>query len=147
MHAVRLTQLATPLIDEQIPEPAAGDGEFLIDIRAAGICHSDAHYRAGGGSVTLPLTLGHEIAGVVSGTDQRVALHYLHDDGRMLGKEVDGGYAERIVVPAANAVPIPNGVSFEAAAVMMCSTATAYHALRLAALRTGESVAIIGFGG
>jgi 2-desacetyl-2-hydroxyethyl bacteriochlorophyllide A dehydrogenase len=147
MHAVRLTQLKSPLIDDDVPEPIAGSGELLVDIRAAGICHSDAHYRAGGGSVNLPLTLGHEIAGVIVSTGQRVALHYLHDDGRMLGKEVDGGYAERIVVPAANAVPIPDGVSFEAAAVMMCSTATAYHALRLAGLRAGESVAIIGFGG
>jgi len=147
MHAVRLTQLKSPLVDDDIAEPIAAPGEFLVDIRAAGICHSDAHYRAGGGSVNLPLTLGHEIAGVVAGTDRRVALHYLHDDGRMLGKEVDGGYAERIVVPAANAVPIPDGVSFEAAAVMMCSTATAYHALRLAGLQAGESVAIIGLGG
>lgn len=147
MHAVRLIDLAKPLIDDDIPEPSAGPGEVIVDIHAAGICHSDAHYRAGGGSVTLPLTLGHEIAGVVSGTGQRVALHYLHDDGRMLGKEVDGGYAQRIAVPAANAIPIPDGVSFEAAAVMMCSTATAYHALRLAAVRPGESVAILGFGG
>ena len=147
MHAVRLTQLATPLIDADIPEPTAGPGEVLVDIHAAGICHSDAHYRAGKGSITLPLTLGHEIAGVISGTSQRVALHYLHDDGRMLGKEVDGGYAERIIVPAANAVPIPDGIPFEAAAVMMCSTATAWHALRLAHLRPGESVAILGFGG
>src|SRR3954470_8131010 len=147
MHAVRLTQLRSPLINDQIDEPIAGSGELLVDIRAAGICHSDAHYRAGGGSGNLPLTLGHEIAGVVAGTGQRVALHYLHDDGRMLGKEVDGGYAERIVVPAGNAVPIPDAVPFEVAAVMMCSTATAYHALRLASLRGGESVGIIGFGG
>jgi propanol-preferring alcohol dehydrogenase len=147
MHAVRLTHLSSPLIDDDVPEPSVGDDEVLVDIRAAGICHSDAHYRAGGGSVNLPLTLGHEIAGVVRGTGQRVALHYLHDDGRMLGKEVDGGYAESIVVPASNAVPIPDGVSFEAAAVMMCSTSTAYHALRLSALRPNESVAILGFGG
>ncbi|MEA2329231.1 MAG: hypothetical protein QOE68_4190 [Thermoanaerobaculia bacterium] len=147
MHAVRLTQLKSPLINDDIGEPEAEPGSVVVEIRAAGICHSDAHYRAGGGSVALPLTLGHEIAGVVAGTDRRVALHYLHDDGRMLGKEVDGGYAERIVVPAANLVPIPDGVPFDAAAVMMCSTATAYHALRLASLRAGESVAIIGFGG
>jgi propanol-preferring alcohol dehydrogenase len=147
MHAVRLTQLATLLIDADIPEPSAGPGDVIVDIHAAGICHSDAHYRAGGGSVTLPLTLGHEIAGVVSSTGQRVALHYLHEDGRMLGKEVDGGYAQRIAVPAANAIPIPDGVSFEAAAVMMCSTATAYHAFRLSALQPGESVGILGFGG
>jgi 2-desacetyl-2-hydroxyethyl bacteriochlorophyllide A dehydrogenase len=147
MHAVRLTQLRSPLINDEIDDPSAGPGEAVVEIRAAGICHSDAHYRAGGGTVALPLTLGHEIAGVVAGTDRRVALHYLHDDGRMLGKEVDGGYAERIVVPTANLVPIPDGVPFDAAAVMMCSTATAYHALRLASLRAGESVAIIGFGG
>jgi D-arabinose 1-dehydrogenase-like Zn-dependent alcohol dehydrogenase len=147
MHAVRLTALKSPLIDEGIDEPTAGAGEALIEIRAAGICHSDAHYRAGGGTVALPLTLGHEIAGIIAGTDRRVALHYLHEDGRMLGKEVDGGYAERIVVPTLNLVPIPDGVPFDAAAVMMCSTATAYHALRLAALKSGESVAIIGFGG
>jgi len=147
MHAVRLTTLQSPLINDEIDDPSAEPGEVVVEIRATGICHSDAHYRAGGGTVALPLTLGHEIAGAVAGTDQRVALHYLHDDGRMLGKEVDGGYAERIVVPAANLVPIPDGVAFEVAAVMMCSTATAYHALRLASLRTGDRVAIIGFGG
>jgi 2-desacetyl-2-hydroxyethyl bacteriochlorophyllide A dehydrogenase len=147
MHAVRLTRLNSPLVDEEIDNPSASPGETVVEIRAAGICHSDAHYRAGGGTITLPLTLGHEIAGVIAGTDRRVALHYLHDDGRMLGKEVDGGYAERIAVPNGNLVPIPDSVPFDAAAVMMCSTATAYHALRLASLRPGESVAIIGFGG
>jgi propanol-preferring alcohol dehydrogenase len=147
MRAVRLTELKSPLVDAEIDDPTAAPAEVVVEIRAAGICHSDAHYRAGGGAVTLPLTLGHEIAGVIAGTDRRVALHYLHDDGRMLGKEVDGGYAERIAVPAANLVPIPDGVAFDAAAVMMCSTATAYHALRLASLRAGESVVIIGFGG
>ncbi|MEA2325818.1 MAG: hypothetical protein QOE68_777, partial [Thermoanaerobaculia bacterium] len=147
MHAVRLTRLNSPLVDDEIDNPSAGPSETVVEIRAAGICHSDAHYRAGGGTIALPLTLGHEIAGVIAGTDRRVALHYLHDDGRMLGKEVDGGYAERIVVPNANLVSIPDGVPFDAAAVMMCSTATAYHALRLASLRPGDSVAIIGFGG
>jgi 2-desacetyl-2-hydroxyethyl bacteriochlorophyllide A dehydrogenase len=147
MHAVRLTALKSPLVDKDIDEPTAGAGKALVEIRAAGICHSDAHYRAGGGTVALPLTLGHEIAGVIAGTDRRVALHYLHDDGRMLGKEVDGGYAERIVVPAANLVPIPDGVPFDEAAVVMCSTATAYHALRLASLKSGQSVAVVGFGG
>ena len=147
MHAVRLTKIRSALINDEIDDPSAGPSEVVVEIRAAGMCHSDAHYRAGGGTVALPFTLGHEIAGMVAGTGQRVALHYLHDDGRMLGKEVDGGYAERIVVPAANLVAIPDGVAFDAAAVMMCSTATAYHALRLASLRAGESVAIIGFGG
>jgi propanol-preferring alcohol dehydrogenase len=65
----------------------------------------------------------------------------------MFGKEVDGGYAETIIVPRDNLVPIPDQVPFEQAAVMMCSTATAYHALHLASLRARESIAILGFGG
>lgn len=147
MRAVRLTSIGVPLQNATLDDPRPGPGEISVAIRAAGICHSDAHYRAGKGRINLPLTLGHEIAGVVEGTGQRVALHYLLPNGDMLGKEVDGGYAERIVVPANNAVPIPDEVSFEQAAIMMCSTATAHHALNLSAMAKGESVAILGFGG
>jgi propanol-preferring alcohol dehydrogenase len=65
----------------------------------------------------------------------------------MIGKERDGGWAEMIAVPAKNAVPVPAGVSLEEAAIMMCSSATALHALRLAEVRPGESVLVSGFGG
>ncbi|MGZ4809630.1 MAG: alcohol dehydrogenase catalytic domain-containing protein [Thermoanaerobaculia bacterium] len=157
-------------VDVSDPSPRAG--EVVIEIRAAGICHSDGHYRAGRGNVRLPLTLGHEIAGVVVSAGRgvksvragdRVAVHYLIscgdcdacrrrgeqfcETGRMIGKELDGGYAERIVIPAANAIPVPETIPFDQAAIMMCSTATVYHALRLASLQRGETVAILGFGG
>lgn len=172
MRAVRLHQQNQPLTDDEVPDPVPGAGELLIDVRAAGICHSDAHYRSGGGRVSLPLTLGHEIAGVVAGVGpgvegvaagDRVALHYLVScgacvecmrngeqfcsHGRMLGKDLDGGYAEWVVVPARNAVAIPNRVPFDQAAIMMCSTATAWHALKLSGLTPLESLAILGFGG
>src|SRR5215467_342348 len=147
MRAIRMLRGAAPLAEQTVDDPIAGDGEVVVDIRCAGICHSDAHYRSDAARVRLPVTLGHEIAGVIAGTNQRVALHYLMPNGDMLGKERDGGYAEKIVVPAANAIPIPDDVSFEQAAIMMCSTATALHALRLASLQRGESVGIIGFGG
>jgi len=172
MKAVRLTAFHTPLEDHERPDPTPCAGEVLVAIRAAGICHSDAHYRAGRSRVALPLILGHEVAGVVleRGGDvtdvvvgDRVAVHYLLscgacercrrygeqfcERGAMLGKDRDGGYADRIVVPARNVVRIPDDVAFEHAAVMMCSTATAHHALQLAGLREGESVAILGFGG
>ncbi len=144
----------------------------MVDIHRAGICHTDAHYRGGTGKTILPVTLGHEVAGVVSAvgdgvTDisegQRVALHYLVycgecercrnfgeqfcSTGAMLGKDRDGGYAQRIVIPAINAIPIPDEVKSDVAAIMMCSTATAYHALRLSNLQKGQSVAVLGFGG
>ena len=145
MRAVRLVRYGAPLEEHDVA-PALSRREVVVDIRAAGICHSDAHYRAGRGTTALPLTLGHEIAGI-TGDGRRVAVHYLLPNGDMIGKEVDGGYAESVAVPAANLIGIPDNVSFEHAAIMMCSTATAYHALRLASLQPGESVAILGFGG
>ena len=156
MKAMRLLAKGERLRLMDVPDPTPKRGEIVVDVRAAGMCHSDAHYRAGRGRINLPLTLGHEVAGVVSAAGEgvrdvregdRVALHYLAANGDMLGKEIDGGYAEKIVVSAANAVAVPDDVAFDQAAIMMCSTATVYHALRLASFQRGESVAILGFGG
>lgn len=147
MRAVRLIRQGAPLQDLELADPVAGDGEIVVEVHAAGICHSDAHYRAGGGRVNLPITLGHEVAGVIAGTGKRVALHYLLANGDMIGKERDGGYAERVVVPAQSAIAVPDEVTLEHAAIMMCSTATSWHALKLSAIRPGQSLAIIGFGG
>jgi D-arabinose 1-dehydrogenase-like Zn-dependent alcohol dehydrogenase len=172
MRAVRMLELRAPLADVKLPDPVPAPHEVKVEIEACGICHSDAHYRSGFGNVAVPRILGHEIAGVVSAIGDavrgvaigdRVAVHYLRtcgecpscrrageqfcERGEMIGKHCDGGYAESIVVPAANAIPIPDGVPFDVAAVMMCSTSTAYHALRLARMAPGLRVAILGFGG
>ena len=156
MKAMRLLAAGERLRMMEVPDPKPRAGEIVIDVRAAGMCHSDAHYRAGRGRINLPLTLGHEAAGVVSAVGSnvttvregdRVAAHYLVANGDMFGKEIDGGYAQRMLMPAENAVAIPKDIPFDQAAIMMCSTATVYHALRLAPLRPGESVAILGFGG
>ncbi|HUX13925.1 MAG TPA: zinc-binding dehydrogenase [Spirochaetia bacterium] len=173
MHAVQLTRVGSPLEDREIPIPDPGANEIVLDVKAAGICHSDAHYRAGTSPVAFtPITPGHEVAGIVSrvganvrnvARDDRVALHYLLTcgeceyctrgleqfclTGRMIGKHANGGFAEYIVVPAKNAIPMPDNVTYEAAAIMMCSSATAFHALRQAGLSAGESIAIFGTGG
>jgi D-arabinose 1-dehydrogenase-like Zn-dependent alcohol dehydrogenase len=147
LRAIRLLRYGAPLTAQDIADPIPRSGEVLIEIRAAGICHSDGHYRAEPGRVPLPRTLGHEIAGVIAGTEKRVAVHYLLPNGDMIGNEVDGGFAEKIVVPAENAIPIPDHITFEQAAIMMCSTATAYHALRLANFQPNEFLGILGFGG
>lgn len=171
MRAVRLLSPGEPLRDVDIVDPEPAPGEILVEIRAAGICHSDLHYRKEPGRARVPLTPGHEIAGVVvekaPGVEspvagERVALHYLVGCGcadcragrerfcpraEMIGKERDGGFAEMIAVPAENAIPVPDAVSLDEAAVMMCSSATALHALRLAEIRPGESVLVSGFGG
>jgi D-arabinose 1-dehydrogenase-like Zn-dependent alcohol dehydrogenase len=173
MRAVRLVQVGKPLEDSEIPVPEIGPPDVLIRIEAAGICHSDAHYRAGISKFdNLPVTPGHEVAGAVEkiGTEvtsvaagDRVCVHYLvhcgHCEfctrgqeqfcrsGQMIGRHRDGGYAEFIAVPVKNAFALPDEISFEVGAIMMCSSATALHALNKARLKPEESVAIFGFGG
>jgi propanol-preferring alcohol dehydrogenase len=158
---------------QELPVPEVGPTDVLVQVKAAGICHSDVHYRAGISPVhPLPLTLGHEVAGVVEqvGSDvpdlepgDRVVLHYLLTCGdclyctqgneqfctsaSMIGKYSDGGYAEYIRVPARNAFLLPDEISFAQGAVMMCSSATSLHALRKGRMEAGETVAVYGVGG
>lgn len=173
MKAIRLVQIGHPLQLQELPIPTVGSDDVLVRVKAAGICHSDAHYRSGTSPVaSLPITLGHEVSGVVERmgarvrhlhTGARVCVHYMatcgschycstgHEQfctrGAMVGKHRDGGYAEYIVVPARSIVPVPDGIDLEHAAVMMCSSATAFHALRKGRLRAGETVAVYGAGG
>ena len=173
MKSVRMVEIGKPLEFQEIPIPQIGEKDILVRVRAAGICHSDAHYRAGRSSMgQLPLTLGHEVAGVVEKVGaqvanvkvgERVCLHYniscgdcyhcttgneqFCDTVKMIGHHVDGGYAEYIAVPARNAIPLPDEIPFEQGATLMCASATALHALRKGKVRAGETVAIFGVGG
>jgi propanol-preferring alcohol dehydrogenase len=65
----------------------------------------------------------------------------------MIGKHRDGGYAEFVKVPGRNAFVLPDEISLESGAIMMCSSATALHALNKARLKPGELISIFGFGG
>ena len=173
MNAVRLVRPGQPLELHDVPIPVPGPHDVLVRVKAAGICHSDAHYRAGISSVgSLPLTLGHEVAGIVeqiggavetAKPGDRVCLHYLAtcgdcdwcragneqfcQDAQMIGKHRAGGYAEFILMPARSVFALPDEVPFPQGAILMCSSATSLHALRQARLQPGESVAVFGAGG
>jgi propanol-preferring alcohol dehydrogenase len=173
MKAVRLVEVGKPLRLESLPVPQIGPDDVLVRVHAAGICHSDAHYRAGVSTVSpLPMTLGHEIAGVAEEVGAnvkhivegaRVCVHYMatcgqcgacfsgHEQfcstGQMIGKHLDGGYAEFVRIPARSLFVLPEEIPFIQGAIMMCSSATSLHALRKARLQGGESVAVFGFGG
>lgn len=174
MKAVRLVAVGKPLELFDLPIPRIGERDVLVRVRAAGICHSDVHYRAGTSAVRpLPMTLGHEVAGIVekagaavSGgvrTGDRVVLHYnvtcgdcyfcstgneqFCPQGLMLGHFTDGGYAEYVAVPARNALVLPPEIPFEQGATLMCASATSFHALRKARLRAGDKAAVFGVGG
>jgi propanol-preferring alcohol dehydrogenase len=173
MKAIRLIKSGSPLEAQETAIPRVGARDVLIRIGAAGICHSDAHYRAGVSPVKcLPLTLGHEVAGTVEktgadvqgfATGDRVCVHYLVTCGlcvfcaagteqfcptaQMIGKHRDGGYAEFIIVPERSVFRLPDEIPFEQGAILMCSSATSLHAFNKARLRSGETVAIFGAGG
>lgn len=173
MRSVQMIQRGAPLEARELPIPGGGDTDILVRVRAAGICHSDAHYRAGASPMgTLPITLGHEIAGEAEWVGSkvtnvkagdRVAVHYNISCGecyycqrgdeqfctsvKMLGHHVDGGYAEYVSVPGRNAIPLPDEIPFEAGATLMCASATALHALRKGRVKAGETVAVYGVGG
>lgn len=173
MKAIRFVGVNQPLQMQEIPIPEIGRNGILIKVKAAGICHSDAHYRAGISPVKpVPLTLGHEVAGVVEKVGSqvtnvrvgdRVCLHYNIACGDchhcqtgndqfcekvlMLGHYVNGGFAEYIAVPARNAVHLPDEIPFEQGATLMCASATAFHSLRKSRVKPGETVAIFGAGG
>lgn len=173
MRAVRMIEAGKPLEMREVPIPELGPEDVLVRVMAAGICHSDAHYRAGVSPVRpLPLTLGHEVAGTVESTGSavknfksgdRVCLHYLVTcgkceychrgseqfcvNGSMIGKYRDGGYAEFICIPERSLFHLPVSIPFEQGAIMMCSSATSYHAIRKARLQPGETIAVFGVGG
>ncbi|HMG04878.1 MAG TPA: alcohol dehydrogenase catalytic domain-containing protein [Chthoniobacterales bacterium] len=173
MKAIRLTAIGSPLEEANAEIPPVGPRDVLIRVKAAGICHSDAHYRAGVSPIkSLPMTLGHEVSGVIERTGaaitnftvgDRVCVHYLVTCGEcafcrasneqfcpsaeMIGKHRDGGYAEFIVVPERSVFLLPDEIPFEQGAIMMCSSATSLHALKKARMAAGESVAIFGVGG
>jgi propanol-preferring alcohol dehydrogenase len=173
MVAARLHRIGDRLSIDRVSVPELGTDEVLVDVKASGICHSDINYRDGIASVgKLPITLGHEIAGVVAWTGgrveglrggERVLVHYIISCGRcaycrtgrenycpryqMIGKDVDGGFAEYVKVPARSLVKLPRGLPFEQAAIMGCAVPTAYHALRRGRVQPGDTVVIIGVGG
>ncbi|MEY2487515.1 MAG: hypothetical protein QOH39_3163 [Verrucomicrobiota bacterium] len=173
MKSIRLVQLGKPLEDAEVALPEIGSSDVLVRVAACGICHSDAHYRAGISKIDpLPVTLGHEVAGRVEtvgdevrhvSPGDRVYVHYLvscgrcdfclrgHEQfcsaGQMIGKHRDGGYAEFIKLPGRSVFVLPDEIPFEHGAIMMCSSATALHALNKTRLQSGDSVAIFGFGG
>jgi propanol-preferring alcohol dehydrogenase len=158
---------------EQVAEPEPGPGEVVVRITAAGVCHTDLHF--GSGLLDLgvaPLTLGHEVVGVVERTGagvpasrrgERVIVYYYVGCGvcgRCLAGDEnlcealraeygflsDGGFAERVRVPARNAVPLPAHLADADAASIGCAVTTAIHATALARVGLGDWVVVLGAG-
>jgi propanol-preferring alcohol dehydrogenase len=173
VKAARLHRIGENLRIDDVDVPEVGTNDVILDIRASGICHSDLNYRDGVSPVgRLPIILGHEIAGVVSKTgervkgiveDDRVCVHYIRSCGdcsfcrtdrenfceeyQMIGKDIDGGFAECIRVPASNVLKLPDALPFEQGCILGCAASTTYHALKRGRIRAGDTVVVYGVGG
>ncbi|QFZ74596.1 alcohol dehydrogenase catalytic domain-containing protein [Streptomyces fagopyri] len=171
-----------PLERTTIERRAVGEFDVLIDIKFAGICHSDIHQaREGWGEAIFPMVPGHEIAGIVSEVGpgvtrfevgDRVGVGCMVDSCRECenckagleqycvkgnvgtynaldknGEPTYGGYSEKIVVDENYTVRIPDGLSLDVAAPLLCAGITTYSPLRHWNAGPGKKVAVLGMGG
>jgi NADPH:quinone reductase-like Zn-dependent oxidoreductase len=152
MKAVRIHEDGGPevLRYEDAPDPEPGEGEVLVELRAASLNHLDVWVRKGLPSVPKPRILGADGAGVIAGTDERVVINPgIEHDGRIsvVGEHMDGTHAELVAVPRAYVHPIPGDLSFEEAAAFPLVFETAYRMLvTKARLQPGEWVLAWGIG-
>ena len=155
-----------------IEKPMPGPGQALIKIVAAGICGSDiGAFRGTNGLVSYPRVIGHELAGIIESIpednprglkvgDRVVADPYLYcgkcypcsigrtnccNDLKVLGVHVDGGMAEYFCHPADMLIPIPEGMTWEQAAMAEPLTIS-LHGIHRGGLVAGETCVILGAG-
>jgi zinc-binding alcohol dehydrogenase/oxidoreductase len=153
VQAVRIHEDGGPevLRYETAPDPVAGPGEVLIELRAASLNHLDLWVRKGLPSVPKPRILGADGAGIRVDTGARVVINPGLEHGdviTVIGEHTDGTHAELIAVPETNVFPLDDAISFEVAAAFPLVYETAFRMLvTRARLQPGEWVLIWGIGG
>jgi NADPH:quinone reductase len=150
MRAVRIHELVGPsgLRVDEVADPKAGAGQILIDVKAAGVNFPDVLITQGKYQFkpALPFSPGGEVAGVVSEVGSSVTAFAVGD--RVAATVLYGAFAEKLAVPEAAAVKLPDGVSFETGAATLLTYATTYHALvDRAHLASGETLLVLGAAG
>ncbi len=152
MKAVRIHEDGGPevLRYEDVPDPVAGEGEVLIELRAASLNHLDLWIRKGLPSVPKPRILGADGAGIRVDSGERVVINPGVEHGErisVIGEHSDGTHAELVAVPEPNVYPLPDDISFETAAAFPLVFETAYRMLvTRAGLEEGEWVLLWGIG-
>jgi len=133
------------MIDVDVPDP--GPGEVRIEVRAAGMNPADAkHIAPGQDPGLLPLSIGFEVAGVVSrlGPDTHLASGRGAVGDSVVASTVNGGYATAMTVPTSSVFAMPRSLNFPEAANLLLVGTTAADLLHASAARPGESVLLHG---
>jgi alcohol dehydrogenase/propanol-preferring alcohol dehydrogenase len=164
---------AFQLAERDIPAP--GPGKVRLKVQACGVCHSDMYTKDGlWPGIHYPRVPGHEVAGVIDAlgpgvrgwtVGQRVGVgwhggHCGHCDScrrgefvtcqlenTVTGVSIDGGYATYMIAHEGTLAKIPDDLTAEEAAPLMCAGVTTYNALRNSGARPGDTVAVLGLGG
>jgi NADPH:quinone reductase-like Zn-dependent oxidoreductase len=128
---------------QERPDPPVGPGEVRIAVKAAGLNFADTMARLGlyPDAPKPPCVMGYEVSGEVESVGEGVADHAVGD--RVFAGTRFGGFAELVTVPADQAFPLPESLSFEQGAALVVNYATAYAALSvMGSLREGDRVLI-----
>jgi len=174
MHAVQVPEAGGDFETVERPIPTPAPNEIRVQVDACGICHSDAFVKEGTfPGIDYPRVPGHEVAGVVDAVGENVSQwqegdrvgvgwHGGHcftcdacregdfvncENALITGISFDGGYAEYMTAPAEAVAKMPDDLSAEEAAPLLCAGITTYNALRNQGLRPGDLVAVQGIGG
>ena len=159
------------LVESSVPTP--GPGQVRVKTSICGVCHTDLHIVEGDiHPHMLPIIPGHQIVGVVDALGEgvtqfkigmRVGIPWFHaacgecqycrsgfenlcPDALFTGFHVNGGFAEYLLADASFALLIPDGISNEQAAPLLCAGIIGYRSLRKADLMPGERLGLFGFG-
>lgn len=170
---VDMERESSPLVRVTCPIPEPGPGQVRLAVSVCGVCHTELDEIEGRTPPpTLPVIPGHQVVGRVErlgpgvsglAPGDRVGVAWIHSacgrcpwcesgrenlcpEFRATGRDVDGGYAEAMVVPAAFAHPIPAGLEDALAAPLLCAGAIGYRSLRLANLQSALPLGLTGFG-
>lgn len=174
IHSWRMTTQGADLIETEYPAPVLARGEALVKIAGCGVCHTDIGFWKDGVATRhpLPLTLGHEISGVViSGPTELIGKSVIIPavlpcgecdlckmgrsnicrNQKMPGNDFDGGFASHIVVPARFLCPVPDALlrthDLASLSVIADAVATPYQAVKKAKVGPGDFAIVIGVGG
>ena len=160
MRAWQFTNTHEPLVLAELDEPRAAPGEVVIDVKAAGLCHSDVGLMEDEGWLSMlakrPITIGHEIAGVISELGDGVTDWRLGDRVGLCpttpagapGYARDGGYSYKAAIDQQALVRIPDNVSFAYGAAGTDAGMTSHHAvIAVGGVTAGTKLGIIGLGG